>query len=142
MKKLLCVLAVFCLFGNAFALDVPPLTGHVNDLAGKLNPAQKTSLEAQLKAFEQATSNQIVLLVIPSLEGEDDVAYGVKVFKAWKLGQEKKDNGVLWINAIKERRNRIEVGYGLEGALPDATCKSILHNEVAPLFKADNFPQG
>jgi uncharacterized protein len=142
MKRIWIIGLLVMLYGNVWALDVPPLTGPVNDGAGVLKPEQLQQLKTKLLAFEKATSNQIVILIVPSLAGRDDVSFGVEVFKAWKLGQKGKDNGVLWLHAIKERKNRLEVGYGLEGALPDATCKLILRQQVAPNFKAGAFYAG
>ncbi|MFA6526787.1 MAG: TPM domain-containing protein [Candidatus Buchananbacteria bacterium] len=100
MKKAYLILLAVIVSGNCWALDVPQLSGRVNDYANILTLQQRDQLEARLKTFEETTSNQVVILTVASLEGEDDVAFGVKVFKAWQLGQKSKDNGVLWLGAV------------------------------------------
>ncbi len=114
----------------------------VHDEAGILSASAKAQLEAVLQAHRDSTSNQIAVLVVPSLEGEDIDGYAVRVFKEWKLGQENKDNGVLFLVAMEERQMRIEVGYGLEGVLTDALSSSINRNEVAPYFRQGNYEGG
>ncbi len=123
--------------------SIPPHGGvWVHDEAGILSAPAKTQLEAILQAHRDSTSNQIAVLVVPSLEGEDIDGYAVRVFKEWKLGQEKKDNGVLFLVAMEERQMRIEVGYGLEGVLTDAMSSRINRNEVAPYFRQGNYEAG
>src|SRR4249920_3859003 len=103
-----------------FALDVPPLTGRVVDLAQVLPVDVAASLARDLEAHESKTSNQVVVLTLPSLEDEPLETFSHRVATTWKLGQKGTENGVLLLVAIKERKIRIEVGYGLEGALTDA----------------------
>src|SRR6185312_11090463 len=108
------------------ALDVPPLTGRVVDLAHVL-PAQDTQqLSDQLKVHEENTGNQVAVLILPSLEGEPLEEFSHRVATAWKLGRKGTDNGALLLVAIKERKVRIEVGYGLEGVLTDARSAQII----------------
>lgn len=114
----------------------------VHDEAAILSASAKAQLEAILQAHRDSTSNQIAILIVPSLEGEDIDGYAVRVFKEWKLGQEKKDNGVLFLVAMEERQMRIEVGYGLEGVLTDAMSSRINRNEVAPYFRQGNYEAG
>ncbi|MCC7261736.1 MAG: TPM domain-containing protein [Candidatus Latescibacteria bacterium] len=141
MKALL-VLAL-CLLPLAVpALEVPPLRARVNDTAGLLSPSTATLLESLLKAHEDSTSNQVTLLTIPSLEGEDLEGFSMRVAEAWKPGQAKKDNGVLLLVARDDREVRIEVGGGLEGALPDITCGRIIRNEIVPRFREGDYDGG
>jgi len=123
------------------ALDVPGLTGRVNDYARLLSPENATRLEQKLAGFEQETSTQIVVLTIPSLQGDNIEQFAIRVVDQWKIGQKGKDNGVLLVLAQAERKVRIEVGMGLQGVLPDITAGQIIRNVMAPLLKADNFDQ-
>lgn len=134
------VLALAC-FG-ARAADVPYLSGRVTDNAEILSAATKQKLNAQLRAHEAETTNQIAVLTVPSLEGESVESYAEQVFNTWKLGQKGKDNGVLVLVAPTERRMRIEVGYGLEGTLTDVAASRIIRNVMTPRFKAGNYDAG
>lgn len=138
---LACVLAS-ALTSLSFALDVPPLTGRVVDLAHVLPPNTVESLTARLKAHEETTSNQVTVLVLPSLEEEPLESFSHRVATTWRLGQKGTDNGVLLLVAIKERKIRIEVGYGLEGALTDARSAQIIRGEIVPRFRAGDAPGG
>lgn len=124
------------------ALEVPYLSGRVNDLAGLLDETARHRLEQKLADLEQATSAQVVVLTIPSLEGESLEDFSYRVASTWQLGQKGKDNGVLFLIAKNDRKMRLEVGYGLEGVLPDATCRRILDNLVRPRFRAGDFAGG
>jgi uncharacterized protein len=128
--------------GPAAAADVPFLTGRVVDDAEVLRPETRQKLAALLKAHEERTTNQVVVLTVPSLEGESVEDYARQVFEAWKLGRKDKDNGVLILVAPSDRRMRIEVGYGLEGTLPDAVAGRIVRNQMTPRFKANDFDGG
>lgn len=127
---------------QATALDVPPLAGHVNDRAGLLAPGTKQKMERFLTDFERSDSTQIVVLTIPTLEGEALSDYSMKVAEAWGIGQEGKDNGALLLVAKDERKIRIEVGYGLEGRLTDLMSGRIVDREISPRFKAGDFDGG
>jgi uncharacterized protein len=141
MKKPL-ILAL-CLWPLAApALEVPPLKGRVNDHAGLLSPQTRALLESLLKAHEDSTSDQVAVLTIPSLEGEDLEGFSMRVAEAWKLGQARKDNGVLLLVARDDRQVRIEVGGGLEGALPDITCGRIIRSEIVPRFREGDYDGG
>ncbi len=127
---------------SAFALEVPRLTGRVNDYANILTSGQKTSLENFLKKVETASFAQVVLLTINSLEGETLEDFSMSVAEKWKLGQKDKDNGVLLLVAVKDKKIRIEVGYGLEGALTDLKCGYIIRQLIVPDFKSGKFYNG
>jgi uncharacterized protein len=128
---------------NALAAPTfPTLTGRVVDQADILSPEQRASLEGKLKELEDKSGIQLVVATIPSLEGLEIEPYANQLFRAWKLGEAKKNNGVLFLIAPKDHRLRIEVGYGLEGTLTDAASKIIIANAVAPRFKAGDFDGG
>jgi uncharacterized protein len=127
---------------TAHALDVPRLQGHVNDYAGMISPPTRAELEGELRAFELSDSTQIVVLTIPSLEGEVIEDFGIKVGEAWKIGQKGKDNGAIFIVAKDDRKMRIEVGRGLEGRLTDLTAGRIIDLVVKPRFKRGDYDGG
>jgi len=125
-----------------FALDVPPLTGRVVDLAHVLPADVAASLTLDLEAHETKTSNQVVVLILPSLEGEPLETFSHRVSTIWKLGQKGTDNGVLLLIALRERKVRIEVGYGLEGTLTDLRSAHIIRQEIVPRFRSGDLPGG
>lgn len=125
-----------------WALDVPPLAGRIVDRARVLSVNEADSLSAALKAHEDTTGNQVAVLILPSLEGESLEEYAHRVATSWKLGQRGIDNGVLLLIAVKERRLRIEVGYGLEGTLTDLRSAHIIRNEIVPRFRAGDMAGG
>jgi uncharacterized protein len=126
------------LISSVFALDVPQLKGHVNDYAGMLSAEQAQQLERDLAQNEAATSNQIVILTIPSLEDAVLEEYSIKVAEAWKIGQTKKDNGVIVLIAKQEHKIRIEAGRGMEGTLTDLVSGRIIREEMAPRLRKDD----
>ena len=136
------ILALFTFSPAAFALDVPALRGHVNDYAAMLSPGAAQELEASLTAFEGSDSTQIVVLTVPTLGGENLEEYSIKVADAWRIGQQKVDNGVILLIAKQERKIRIEVGRGLEGKLTDLVSGRIIRGEIAPRFKAGDIDGG
>lgn len=116
---------------------------HVSDTAGVLSAATVEQLNVQLEAFERESSSQVVVYLASSLPANaalDD--YVNRIFQSWKIGQRGKDNGVLLAVFVNDRRMRIEVGYGLEGALPDALCGRIIQNEIAPRFRTQDYEGG
>ncbi len=124
-------------------IKVPPHEGRwVHDEAHVLSPSAVAQLEQILKAERDSTSNQIAILIVPSLEGEDIEGLGIRVAEEWKAGSKENDNGVIFIIAIQERKMRIEVGQGLEGVLTDALSSRINRNEVAPYFRQGNYDAG
>ncbi|MFA6232659.1 MAG: TPM domain-containing protein [Bacteroidota bacterium] len=134
--------ALFLLLLTARALEVPYLTGHINDNAKMLSASAVTELETALAAYEDSTGNQIVLLTIPSLDGESLEEYSLRVVETWKLGQKGTDNGVLLLIARDDRKIRIEVGYGLEASLTDAMTSYVINTIITPEFKQGNFEKG
>ncbi len=134
-KKIIFALTFLLLTNTAFALEVPKLKERINDYAEILAPNQEAELENLLKNAETRTSSQIALLTITSLEKENLEDFSLKVIETWKLGQKNKDNGVLLLIALKEKKIRIEVGYGLEAVLTDAKSGFIIRNIIAPHFK-------
>lgn len=126
----------------AAGVDIPFLSGRVTDNAEILTEGMRRTLTERLKSHEESTGNQIAILTIPSLGGENIEGYAGSVFGAWKLGQKGKDNGVLVIVVPDDRRMRIEVGYGLEGTLTDLVAGRIIRNIMAPKFKEGDFDGG
>lgn len=139
------LLAIAILFSTVLAAqkNVPEHGGHwVHDYAGILSQQTIGQLEAMLKAERDSTSNQIAVLIMKNLEGGDIDEYANRVFNTWKLGDEKKDNGVLFLIAMDERLMRIETGTGLEGVLTDLQSSRINRNEVAPYFRQGQYEEG
>ncbi|MGE4545268.1 MAG: YgcG family protein [Pedobacter sp.] len=137
------ILGLLLLFASGLqALEVPPTTGYVNDRAGILSPATKQQLEQGLSEFERSDSTQLVVLTIPSLEGEVLEEYSLKVAESWGIGQRGKDNGALLLIARDERKIRIEVGYGLEGQLTDLLTGRIIDQEITPRFRSGDYDGG
>ena len=126
----------------AAQVPVPPLTGHVIDQTGTLNSEQKMSLEQTLTAFEARKGSQLAVLMVASTEPEAIEQYALRVAEQWKLGRKKVDDGAILVVAKNDRTVRIEVGYGLEGALNDATSKRIISETVLPPFKQQDFYGG
>lgn len=144
MKKSLFLLIFFLswLPFVSYGLDVPRLQGYVNDYAGMISPSTKSRIQEALKAFEQSDSTQVAILTVPSLEGENIEEFSIKVAEAWKIGQQQKDNGVLFIVSKQERKIRIEVGRGLEGKLTDLMAGRIIDQVIKPRFKQGDFDGG
>jgi len=144
MKKMLpfLILLQLLLPLAASALEVPELRGYVNDYAGMISPSTGAQLAEKLKAFEESDSTQIVILTIPSLEGEPIEDVGIKVAESWKIGQKGKDNGILLLVSKQERKMRIEVGRGLEGRLTDLTAGRIIDLVITPRFRAGDLDGG
>ncbi|MBX2826001.1 MAG: TPM domain-containing protein [Gammaproteobacteria bacterium] len=124
------------------APDFPDLTGRVVDTAGLLSAAEASSLAEQLEQHETDTSNQIVVVTIQDLQGYEIADYANRLGRHWGIGQAELDNGVLLVVAPSERKVRIEVGYGLEGALPDATSADIIRRQILPSFRESEFATG
>ena len=124
------------------ALTFPPLTGRVVDQAQLLSTPTNAALTHQLAAYEAQSGNQLVVATVPSLRGHEIEEYSYQLGRAWGIGQKGKNNGVLLLVAPKERRVRIEVGYGLEGALTDAQSSRIIQSVVLPRFKQGAMEQG
>lgn len=127
---------------HAELLAVPELQHHVTDLTQTLTPEQQAALEAKLADFEQQKGSQIAVLIVASTKPEEIEQYSIRVADAWKLGREKQDDGVLVLVAKDDRKMRIEVGYGLEGAIPDLIAKRIITEIMAPSFRQGDFYGG
>ena len=134
---------LLCWAGAALALvAVPPLTGRVVDQTGTLSAGDIASLTQTLRDLETRKGSQIAVLIVPTTDGEAIEQYALRVAEAWKIGRKKIDDGALLVIAKNDRRLRIEVGYGLEGALTDATTKRIIDEDITPKFKAGDFAGG
>jgi len=138
---------LFALIGflprNGFStIPVPALSGRVNDYGAMISAPVRSELETKLQQFEAAESTQIVILTIPSLQGEPIENFSIRAAESWKIGQKGSDNGVLLIVSRDDHKARIEVGYGLEGRLTDLLAGRIVQDEIAPAFKAGQFDAG
>lgn len=140
--------ALFLVFALCWApmtgaeVPVPPLTARVADLAGMLTAQQKAALEQTLLAFETRKGSQVAVLIVPTTEPETIEQYALRVAEQWKLGRKKVDDGAILAVAMKDRTLRIEVGYGLEGALTDAASKRIISEIITPRFRQGDFYGG
>jgi uncharacterized protein len=130
------------MLSSVLARDVPPLTGRVNDTARILSPETIRLLNLSLQTLETNDSTQIVVLTIPSLEGDSLEGYALKVAEQWRIGQKGLDNGALLLVAVKDRKIRIEVGYGLEGTLTDLVAGRIIREKMVPAFRRGTYDQG
>lgn len=147
MNRLIFVISFFAfsflLYEVASAYSNPgPPTGFVNDYATIFTPDQRQDLESKLTDFEKQTTNEISVVTIQSLNGDTIEDFASKLFEEWNIGKKGNDNGVLLLVAVDDREVRIEVGYGLEGVLTDASSYWIIQNQIIPEFKSDNYFQG
>ncbi|MFK7733512.1 MAG: YgcG family protein [Pseudomonadales bacterium] len=138
------VIVLACLLSNAAfaAPDFPTLTGRVVDQAAILSEPTQAQLDGMLSAHESETSNQVVVVTLADLQGYDIGDYGYQLGRHWEIGTAENNNGVLLIIAPNERKMRIEVGYGLEGALTDGLSRTIIQREITPAFRAGRFDEG
>ena len=126
-----------------YALSVPERpAARVNDYAALLSPAARADIENTLAEFEKSTSNQVVVAIFHGLEGGSLEDFSIRLADQWKIGDRQKDNGVILLIFKEDRQVRIEVGYGLEGALPDAVAHQIIRNEIVPAFRDGRFDEG
>ena len=123
-------------------VEVPVLSSRVTDLTGTLSAGQTQALEAKLAAFEAKKGSQIAVLILPTTQPEDIAEFGIKVADLWRIGRKGVDDGLILIVAKNDRKLRIEVGYGLEGVIPDAIAKRIIAETITPYFKAGDFAGG
>jgi uncharacterized protein len=138
LRALLAALMLAGLLAPATAQElqpVPALTGRVIDLTGTLTAGQQAELEQRLAAFEQRKGAQVAVLIVGTTRPETIEQYSIRVVEAWRLGRESVDDGVLLLVALEDRTLRIEVGYGLEGVLPDAIARRIIDETIKPLFQ-------
>lgn len=142
------LLACWLLFGMAGSqaadglVTIPPLQSAVTDLTQTLSAQEQAALNDKLSQFSQQSGSQVAVLLLPSTQPEEISQFGIRLAEAWKIGREKQDDGVIVIVAKNDRKMRIEVGYGLEGAIPDAIAKRIISEQIAPAFKQGQFYQG
>lgn len=136
------LLFVAVLAGAQALQPIPPLAARVTDLTGTLSADQRARLEEKIAAFERQKGSQIAVLIVPSVVPETDTEYALRVVESWKLGRKGVDDGALLLVAKDDRKLRIEVGYGLEGALNDATAKRIISETISPRFKQGDFYGG
>jgi len=144
MKKVfICVLFLLTAV-SLFPITFPKLQGRVNDYAGILDPSQEQVIESMLENLENRTTAQVVLLTIRSLEGETIEDYSIRLTeqKDWKIGQKEKDNGVILVISMSEKKLRLEVGYGLEGVLTDLKSGYIIRKIIVPRFKKGDYYEG
>ena len=145
MSRITCALVALCWIAapaEAQDMAIPYLSGRVVDQAGILSAQARERLAEMLQAHERVTGNQIVVLTVPTLGGGSVEDYAVRVFEDWKPGSGDKDNGMLILVVPQDRRVRIEVGYGLEGTLPDATASRIIRDLMTPRFREGNYDVG
>ena len=139
LKTSLTILSAMLIFASfnvcAELVTIPVLKARVTDLTQTLTAEQQSQLEAKLTAFEQQKGSQIAVLIVPTTQPEDIAQYSIRVTDVWKLGRKKQDDGILILVAKNDHKMRIEVGRGLEGAIPDLYAKRIITENIAPLFK-------
>lgn len=140
------LLAMLLVLAAPFAaraeVAVPELSQRVTDLTGTLAPATVSRLESALAQFEAARGSQIAVLMLPTTQPEDIAQFGIRVAEQWKVGRKGVDDGAILIVAKDDRAVRIEVGYGLEGVIPDAVAKRIIEEDIAPRFRQGDFSGG
>jgi uncharacterized protein len=136
-------LVLLLLVSSAWALvGVPKLSSRVTDMTGTLSIEQTSALENKLAEFERRKGSQIAVLMIASTQPEDIAEYGIKVADLWQVGRNSVDDGIILIIAKDDRKLRLEVGYGLEGVVPDAVAKRIIAETITPFFKKDDYAGG
>jgi uncharacterized protein len=127
---------------HAALVAIPELKSRITDLTQTLSVDQQAQLDAKLAAFEQQKGSQIAILIVPTTQPEDIAQYSIRVAENWKVGRAKIDDGILLLVAKEDRKIRLEVGYGLEGAIPDLTAKRVINEIISPQFKQGNFYGG
>jgi len=137
------LLVIAAIAGAARAeVPVPPLKARVTDLTGTLSVQQKGELEARIAAYEARRGSQIVVLMVPTTKPEEIEQFSIRVAEAWKIGRKGVDDGLILVVAKDDRRLRIEVGYGLEGVIPDSLAKRVMDEAITPRFRAGDFYGG
>jgi uncharacterized protein len=130
------------MMASAFAAELPALTGRVVDAANVIDAATREQIVQKLAAFAAKSSDQVVVVTVPSLGGEEIEPFSNRLYRAWALGQKQENNGVLLVVAPNDRKVRIEVGYGLEGTLTDLLSKLIIENAIIPAFRSGDYAGG
>jgi uncharacterized protein len=137
------LLAFAVSFGAAHAdVPVPPVKARVTDLTGTLSAQQKSELEARIAAYESRRGSQLAVLMLPSTKPEEIEQYAIRVAEAWKIGRKGVDDGLILVIAKNDRRLRIEVGYGLEGVIPDSAARRVIDERITPRFRDGDFYGG
>lgn len=144
MKRIILLILFVFITATLYPAEFPKLKGRVNDYANILNSNEERSIEVMLDELEKKTSAQVVLLTIDTLDGDTIEDYSIRLTeqKGWKIGQKGLDNGVILLISMKERKLRLEVGYGLEGALTDLKSSYIIRKLIVPGFKSGKYYQG
>jgi uncharacterized protein len=146
MKRFFSILAgLWCACAAVWSAEViPPAPArYFNDYANVVSPGTASQLNQTLEDFERSNSSQILVAVFPKMQSDSSIEdYTVRVAQSWRAGQKAKDNGAVLFVFIQDRKLQMQVGYGLEGALPDALCKRIIENEITPRFKAGDYSGG
>jgi len=136
------LVAFFPLAFGLAAAEFPTPTGFVNDFAGVLNQGARQQLEGRLQAYARETTTEIAIAILPSLAGRTIEETSVRLFEQWRIGKRDKNNGILIVVAVSDRRVRIEVGYGLEGKIPDAQAGRIIRDIITPRFRQGDYAGG
>jgi uncharacterized protein len=139
--SLIAAVALLCAT-PAFAIDVPPNDGFVTDAAGVLPADSEAAMETDLEAYARETSNEIAVLVVPNLGGDDIAEAAVEVGRKWGVGGQQNDNGILILLSYEDREVFIATGYGLEGAVPDIVAKGVIEEDMLPSFRDGDFAAG
>jgi len=134
-------LLLFCLTAEA-VVGVPELSSRVTDLTATLSAEQVSALENKLAAFEAKKGSQIAVLMVPTTQPKDIAEFGIEVADLWQIGRKGVDDGVILIVAKDDRKLRLEVGYGLEGVIPDAVAKRVIAETITPYFKGGDYAGG
>jgi len=142
MRKVCVLLILLIIPFLAYSGEIPQPSGWVNDFAKVISPEYKEKLNSLIEELEQKTTAEIAVVTIDSIAPYDEQGYARLLFDNWKPGKKGKDNGVLVLLAVKERRWRIETGYGIEGILPDGLCGEIGRNSMVPYFKDGKYAEG
>ena len=144
MKRFWAILASLCCLPALAAEVIPPAPAqYFNDYAHVVSPAVAGQLNQTLEDFERQSSEQIVVAVFPTMQSDSSIEdYTVRVARAWKVGQKTQNNGAVLFVFVQDHKMFLQVGYGLEGVLPDALCKRIIDEQIAPHFKAGDFDGG
>jgi uncharacterized protein len=142
MTRIVLVWLALLLAAPAAAQEFPKLTGRVVDNANLLSPADEAALTGKLEALEKASSRQLVVATVPDLQGYPIEDYGYQLGRAWRIGQEGANNGLILLVAPNDRKVRIEVGYGLEPIVTDALSNQIIQQQMLPRFRANDYPGG
>src|ERR1700704_1523437 len=141
-RTILLALLLSWVFPALADVAVPPLVGRVVDLTGTLSTNDVSALNQTIRAFEARKGSQLAILIVPTTDFESIEQFSIRVAEAWKIGRKKIDDGALLVIAKNDRHLRIEVGYGLEGALTDVTSKRIIDEDITPKFKTGDFAGG